>query len=53
MSLKKMIKKVVNEYQNCRADNKTHDEIVKKFNKKLVKLPFVTIFKERVRLNIL
>lgn len=48
LSLKKMTKKIVKEYQNSFSDEKSYDEVAKILNKKLRKLPFVTISKEKV-----
>ncbi len=51
ISLKKITKKMVAEYQSCFSDNKSFEEISKKFNKKLSKLPFVEVGKDRVYLR--
>lgn len=50
ISLKKLTKKAVAEYQACHSDQKTYEEILKKFNKKITKLPFVKILKDKAKL---
>lgn len=52
MSVKKMTKKVVAEYQSFHSTNESFEDIAKKFNKKVKKLPFVIVSQDRIQLYV-
>lgn len=50
MPLKRLRKKIITEYQNCTMCNEDKDVVAVKFNKKLLKVPGISINKEIVQL---
>ncbi|XP_065219579.1 cell growth-regulating nucleolar protein [Planococcus citri] len=52
LSMKKLKKKVVAEYQSCHSEETSYEDVEKKFSKKVTKLPFVKILKDKVKLSV-
>jgi len=50
LSLKRLSKKVINEYQTVRADHRTYEELLARFNKKVNKTPGVRVLKDKAKL---
>lgn len=50
LSLKKLGKKVVNEYQAVKPDHRTYEDLMAKFNKKVNKIKGVRVLKDRAKL---
>lgn len=50
--MKKLTKKAVAEYQSCHEEEISYEEILKKFNKKVNKLPFAKILRDKVKLAV-
>ena len=50
MSLKKLCKKVVTEYQYRKGDRESYDKIAAKFNKKVSKTVGVRVLKDKAKL---
>ncbi|XP_054261869.1 cell growth-regulating nucleolar protein [Macrosteles quadrilineatus] len=50
LSLKKLGKKVLNEYQTVRQDHRTYEDLLAKFNKKVNKVKGVKVLRDRAKL---
>lgn len=50
LSIKKLRKKVINEYQCVKPDHQTYEQLLAKFNKKVNKTKGIQVLKDRVKL---
>jgi D-serine deaminase-like pyridoxal phosphate-dependent protein len=50
LSLKKLGKKVVTEYQTVKQDHRTYDQLMAKFNKKVNKIKGVRVLRDKAKL---